>query len=484
MKPTNLLFLFSDQHTRRMTGCYGHPVVQTPHIDSLAERGTKFNNAYTNCAICVPARASLATGRYVHQIGNWDNAFPYDGSVPSWHHRLREQGHCVDSIGKLHFSGPQNDHGFSEEVDPLHVVDGIGDLLGCIRDNPPFRNKLDGIYNAGPGDSTYLQYDARNNTNTCQWLRDHANDDKPWAAFASFVCPHPPYIAPQALYDHYAAQDLDFPAQWRESDWPDHPEIDYFRQFFGLTQQFDEATIRKLIAAYYGVCTYLDQQLGDVLKTLEETGLSENTRIIYSSDHGESLSARGLTGKFTMYEEAVAVPFVMAGPDVPGGKTVNTPISLVDCFPTIVEAVGAEMTDEDQDLPGRSLWEIAQNPDENRLVFSEYHAVGARTAHFMLRDQQYKYIHYAHSEPQLFDLMADPDELDNLVSSNNHQNTLQQFETELRKMLDPEAIDAQAKADQAAKVEAFGGEEAVRQRGAFTNSPVPGEAPAFRTFDN
>ena len=141
MKPTNLLFLFSDQHTRDMTGCYGHSMVQTPHIDSLAERGTRFTSAYTNCPICVPARASLATGRYVHQIGNWDNAFPYDGSVPSWHHRLRDQGFRVESIGKLHFRGQGSDHGFSHETEPLNVVDGIGDVLGCIRDNPPFRDK-------------------------------------------------------------------------------------------------------------------------------------------------------------------------------------------------------------------------------------------------------------------------------------------------------------------------------------------------------
>ncbi len=139
-------------------------------------------------------RAGLATGRYVHRIRYWDNAFPYDGKVPSWHHRLRSQGLRADSIGKLHFSGRGNDHGFSQEIDPLHVVEGVGDILGSVRDDPPLRNKRPGVLEAGPGDSTYLQYDAQRRR-ACEWLAAHSQDDKPWALFLSFVCPHPPYIA-------------------------------------------------------------------------------------------------------------------------------------------------------------------------------------------------------------------------------------------------------------------------------------------------
>ena len=137
MQPANLLFILSDEHTREVAGCYGHPVVRTPAIDGLAARGTRFANAYTNCPICIPARASLATGRYVHQIRHWDNGLPYDGGVRSWHHELRDRGFRVDSIGKLHFRRPDEDHGFTEEIEPLHVVEGVGDILGCLRDDPP-----------------------------------------------------------------------------------------------------------------------------------------------------------------------------------------------------------------------------------------------------------------------------------------------------------------------------------------------------------
>ena len=159
MQPTNLLFILSDQHTRSGLGCYGGPGI-TPHLDALARRGTRFDAAYTNCPICVPERASLATGRYVHEIGFWDNGIPYDGSVPSWGHHLRGAGFTVDSIGKLHFRSSADDNGFSNEIEPLHVVDGIGDLLSCVRDDPPRRNARRGVLAAGPGDSTYLAYDV------------------------------------------------------------------------------------------------------------------------------------------------------------------------------------------------------------------------------------------------------------------------------------------------------------------------------------
>ena len=140
MSPQNLIFILSDQHNRNITGVYGDPIIQTPNLDRLSERGTTFSNAYTNCPICVPARASLATGRYVHQIRYWDNAFPYDGRIESWGHRLKQQNYQVDSIGKLHFRGSHDDNGFCQEIDPLYVVDGLGDVLGCIRNDPPTRD--------------------------------------------------------------------------------------------------------------------------------------------------------------------------------------------------------------------------------------------------------------------------------------------------------------------------------------------------------
>ena len=483
MEPHNLLFLLSDQHSRNAMGCQGHPVVATPNLDRLAAAGTRFENAYTNCPICVPARASLHTGRYVHEIRFWDNGSPYDGSVSGWGHRLNAQGFRADSIGKLHFRSEEDDNGFAEEVEPLHVVGGVGDLLSCIRDAPPFRDFRPGLLEARGGDSSYLRYDVRNADNACRWLSEHAGDRTPWVLFLSFVCPHPPFVGPPGWFDRYLAADLPAPPQGRLEDRPDHPALDYFRRFFSLDEPPDDETARRVQAAYYGACSHLDSQIGRVLEALGGLGLADSTRVIYTSDHGESLGARGLYGKFTCYEESVGVPMILAGTGVPEGKVVRTPVSLIDLFPTILEAVGARQVEGDSDLPGESLWEIAGAPDRDRTVFSEYHAVGSRHAAYMLRDAIFKYVHYLNDPPQLFDLSADPQELVDLAGEPEHRGRLRAFEARLRSLLDPEAVDALAKADQRARVEAFGGEEVVRRRGAFTNSPTPDEEVVFNAAD-
>ena len=195
MKPTNLLFIMSDEHNRRILGCDGHPMIRTPNLDGLAARGTRFTDAYCNCPICVPSRASFATGRYVHEIRNWDNATPYTGTVPSWGHRLSRNGHRVTSIGKLHYRSSQDPNGFDEEIMPLHVPNGIGDPLALIRDDPPARKETLKLGpEAGRGDSTYQAYDDRIVAASETWLRARISEpaEKPWVLFVSLVCPHFP----------------------------------------------------------------------------------------------------------------------------------------------------------------------------------------------------------------------------------------------------------------------------------------------------
>ena len=215
-----------------------------------------------------------------------------------------------------------------------------------------------------------------------------------------------------------------------------------------------------------------------MLGALDALGLSDGTRVVYSSDHGECLGARGLFGKFTMYDESAAVPLIAAGPDVPEGHVVEAPVSLVDMFPTALECVGADPAEAE--LTGRSLWQIANEGNTERTVLSEYHALGTEHACFMLRRRRYKYIYYVGAPPQLFDLEKDPDELNDLSTAPSHHTLVADFERELRSILDPESVDAQACADQRAMVERCGGEEAVRAKGAFDHSPTPGEQAEFR----
>jgi len=483
MKPANLLYILSDEHNRDSLGCYGHPLVKTPNLDRLAEQGVTFRSAYTNCPICVPARASLATDLYVHKIRYWDNAFPYDGRVPGWGHRLIDAGHRVDSVGKLHYRSRDDGDGFSEKYLPLNVVDGVGDVMGSIRDEIPVRTgSRAGITTAGPGSSTYLDYDVEIANQCCSWLEEAAErgpPGKPWVLFASFVCPHPPFIAPPELYDLYPLDDISLPVQYSLEDRPSHPALQAIRETMQYDEPFTDEEIRRVTAAYFGACTHLDLQIGRLLDTLAATGLASNTRIIYTSDHGESMGRRGLWGKFTMYEESVAVPLIMAGAGLPCGESRDDLVTLVDSYQTILEAVGQPLLDEEQELPGRSLWPIAAGDKLERIAFSEYHAVASHGASYMVRRGRYKYVHYVSAPAQLFDLDTDPQEVVDLAADPQLSAVRNELEMELRGLLDPDAMDRLAKSDQLSLIERHGGRDAVLRRGTFVNSPVPGEQPTF-----
>ncbi len=478
MKKPNFLFILSDEHQKHVAGCYGSDQNVTPHLDALARRGTVFSRAYTTCPICVPARASLATGKYVHEIGNWDNAFPYNGSERSWHHELRDNGITIDLIGKLHYRSEEDDNGFSQEIQPLHVVGGVGDPLGCLRDDPPLRKRRDGINNAGVGDTTYQQYDISNADKAIEWLESRSNDDAPWALFLSLVCPHPPYKVEQKYLDKFNPDDLPRPPQWRQEDWPQHPHYQFMRRYFDAEEQHTDAQIKNLIHAYYGLTHFLDAQIGRVFEALERCGLEDDTRVLYSTDHGECLSARGLFGKFTHYEESGGVPMIIAGPGIPAGNACSTPVSLLDVHATMYDNFGLDTPPHQN---ARSLVELANQTEQSRIVFGEYHALNSENGSFLLTDNRFKLIYHAHQEPQLFDLAADPSEVNDLSQNPEYAAERERLVAELFKICDPEAVDAQAKADQRALVESYGGSEALRKHGFFENSPVPGEKPAFKS---
>jgi choline-sulfatase len=462
VKPMNLLFIMSDEHNKAMMGCHNHPVVKTPHLDSLASKGVRFTNAYSTCPICVPARASLATGKYVHQTGYWDNAAPYDGQVPSWGHLLMEQGYEVRSIGKLHYRSDEDNNGFTESRIPLHVANGIGDIYSLVRDDMDVRPELrKEIIAAGPGESSYIRYDRAIAEEAIHFLKNESQQIKqPWVLFVSFVTPHYPFIVPEEYYNMYPPEDVLLPHNYALEDRSQHPYLKEMRRHFDLEALLDEADIRKTVAAYYGLCSFMDAQVGKLLNTLEETGLDKNTRIIYTSDHGDTLGEHGMWYKCTMYEGSVGIPFIIAGPDIPQSKVVETPVSLIDCFPTIVEAVGGQLDEFKQSLPGCSLFSIIQKENNlQRVVFSEYHAAGSITAAFMIRKGKYKYIEYVGYEPQLFDLAADPAEKTNLSADKAYTKILEECARELRNICDPEAVHQKVKADQAERLARFGGRE-------------------------
>lgn len=478
MPTSNLLILLSDEHNARVMGCAGHPLVHTPNLDTLARQGTRFVNAYTASPICVPARASIATGRHVHEHRCWDNAIAYRGEPASWGHRLQEAGIPVESIGKLHYRNDTDATGFDRQRLAAHIMDGIGQVWGSVREPLPDPFESAPLFKqVGAGESSYNRFDRSVADEAVRWLRERGQggDQRPWVLFVGFVAPHFPLIVPQEYLDRYPVEDMPLPELHPERGYRRHPWVERHARFSRHDEQLGSDDRRRLaMAAYLGLTTFMDEQVGRVLETLAETGLDANTTVVYSSDHGDNLGARGLWNKCTLYRESVAVPMIVKGPDVPAGRVSATNVSLVDLFPTVLDATGVAPAPDDADLPGRSLLASASAPDDpERLAFSEYHAVGSESAAYMLADERYKYHYYVGHAPELFDLREDPDEAHDLAGDPAHAGVLERFENRLRALLDPEAVDRMAKADQRALIDSFGGREAALSMGTPGATPVP-----------
>jgi choline-sulfatase len=482
LEPKNLLVLMSDEHAPQAMSCAGHPLALTPNLDRLAARGTRFTAAYCTSPICVPSRAGFATGKYPHQIGYWDNADAYEGAVPSWHHLLRNHGHRVVSIGKLHFRGrPGDDHGFSEELLAMHVVHGIGDVKGLVRENIPRRKGYDKLARlAGPGESPYTRYDRDIAARAQVWLHEEGRrrQDRPWALFVSFVCPHFPLVAPPEFFYRYAAAQIPLPKQYAPLERPKHPYLADYDACVAYDAGFggDPEKVRRALAGYLGLVSFMDENVGKVLAALEDAGIAADTRVVYTSDHGDNMGARGLWGKSTMYEESAGVPLVLAGPGIDSGALCAAPASHVDLFPFFLDAVGAPKP-TDGGYKGVSPLELAAGRHAGRAVLSEYHALGSTAGITLVRKGRWKYVHCARYRPQLFDLERDPGELVDLAGDLQYSAPLAEMHAELLRHLNPQEVDARAKRRQAELLAQYGGREAALARGDLNYTPAPGQAP-------
>jgi choline-sulfatase len=471
MSEQNVLLIMSDQHNPRFAGFAGHPHAITPNLDRLAASGRVFESAYCTSPICVPSRASIVTGRYVHDLGTWDNAAPYVGNVASWGHRLGDAGYRVTTIGKLHFRNSEDDTGYPDQRYAMHIH-GKGDLLGISHrpdsDTPHTGHANKSIRGATSGESDYTRFDRSVADEAVRYLTDEAADG-PWALMVSFVAPHFPLIAPQEFFDLYDPEDLDIPSRER-GPW-DHPVVDIFLAAFGLSDPFTDDEIRNALHSYLALCSFLDSNIGRVLDALAASGHARDTLVVYTSDHGESAGAHGLWLKHLMNEESVGVPLIMAGPDL-APSAVESPVSHVDLFPTFLEWAGVPVPEDD--LPGSSLLST-ESVNSDRTVMSEYHANGSIGASFMVRFDRYKYIEYINGPPQLFDLVVDPYENTDLSMDPSYATVLEDGALRLREICDPILVDAEAKRDQAARVEAVGGRSKVSAH-TVPFTPVPSTA--------
>jgi choline-sulfatase len=475
-QPANLVILMSDQHTASVLGAYGNDAVQTPNLDRLAAEGTLFTAAYANSPICIPSRTTFATGRYVHELKLWDNDLPYDGSqAASWGQRVHEQGHRVTTVGKLHYAAASRTEAFPDQRLPMYFVPNI--QTGFLRDESPIReDSRRYVETAGPGHSEYVDYDRAISRSAIEWLRAEASQlREPWVLFVSFACPHFPLEPPAELYAIYADRELADPVEGSPDAWPDHPALLENRRLQGMDKPFTRDEEDRARKAYYALVTFVDGEVGRLLSELSSLGLRDSTRIVYTSDHGESLGEHGLWWKSNMYDGAVRIPLIAAGPGVAAGVVSRTPVSLVDVFPTVVEGLGAEYAAEDEGLRGSSLWGLATSDPTERYVFSEYHADFSVSGIFMVRSLRWKYIYYVGFEPQLFDMVEDPGEVVDLAGDPQYRDVRERMDQALRSMADPEAIEAEVRASQRARIAERGGVDSIVANVTDTHSRPPAE---------
>jgi choline-sulfatase len=251
-----------------------------------------------------------------------------------------------------------------------------------------------------------------------------------------------------------------------------HPVIDAMRKFWNYNDYFDATLQIEGLRNYYGLCSFLDDNVAQVLSALDDSGQAGNTQIIYTSDHGDMIGNHGIWCKSFMYEDAVGIPMTLSGPGI-SPSTNDTPVSLIDLAATIECCAGGETTASEHAWQSRPLQQFADNAEPDRPILSEYHDGGSPCGFYMLRRGPWKYVYYSEGNPDLlFNMEEDPQELVNLVEDPGHSSTVSELRDQLNQILDPEEVNRQAFADQAKMIEKLGGKDVINAMQSFNHTPI------------
>ncbi|WP_028574284.1 choline-sulfatase [Desulfonatronovibrio hydrogenovorans] len=434
----NILIIQADQLAAPALSCYGHKVTKTPNIDSLAEGGVIFDSAYCNNPLCAPSRFSMLSGQHSSKIGAYDNGAEFPADIPTFAHYLRANGYRTTLCGKMHFVGADQLHGFEERLTTDVYPADHGWTPDWTRPTHRFDwwyHNMDSVYQAGPCERTnQIDFDDEVGFLAERHIYDLArdNDKRPFCMAVSFTDPHDPYACPKEYWDRYNHEDIDLPKvehiDYEQCD----PHSQRLRHACKMDRQkIDEHYIRNARHAYYGQISYIDDKIGRILKALEHSGLKENTVVIFTADHGDMLGERGLWYKMSFHEWSARVPFIVSSPQFFQPGRITTPVSLVDLLPTLLDLTAdPHMQDPADRLDGNSLLTLLRGEAKEfkRPVISEYLGEGAVAPMIMVRQGRYKYIHSPADPPLLFDLEADPDELENLALESGHHDLCLEFE--------------------------------------------------------
>jgi len=458
----NFLFIMADQLAAPVLPVYGHKLVKAPNLMRLAERGTVFENAYCPSPICASSRFSMMAGQLPSRIGAYDNAAEFSSSIPTFAHYLRSLGYSTCLSGKMHFVGADQLHGFEERVTTDIYPSDFGWTPDWRHDKYPYapsQMSMRGVVEAGLCDrSLQLDYDEEVGYHAVQRLYDYARGpkDSPFLLVASFTHPHNPFTITKEFWDLYRDEDIDMPSV---PFIPVEKRDAWSQRYYYLIRQDEhrvtDAMVRAARHAYYGMTSYVDHKVGELLSVLEQTGLADNTVIIFTADHGEMLGERGMWYKFNPYEWAIRVPLIISTPSSRQGRSEGGNVSLVDLLPTMLDLATDRRPPELADkIDGRSLAKLLQGPDAewHDEVKVEFTAEGIHAPCFILRQGRYKYV-YCETDPgMLFDLESDPRELRNLCTESASADIRKKMESAILAQWNPTELKEQILASQSRRL--------------------------------
>ncbi len=435
----NVLFLICDDLNCDL-GCYGHPQVKSPNIDKLAARGVRFERAYCQYPLCGPSRASFMTGMYPDQTLVRRNAIHIREHIPNvqtMSQLFRNNGYFATRIGKIyHYNVPKH-IGTGGHDDPYSWDQTV---------NPRGRDKDDEdlIFSLVPGQfggtlswlaaegNDAEQTDGIAAAHAVQLLKNRKPSDKPFFLAVGLYRPHTPFVAPKKYFQMYPLDKIVVP-QVPEGylDTLPSPAVESLTRKKEQVKLADDLA-RQAIQAYYASITFADAQLGQILDTLNETGLAKKTIVVFTSDHGYHMGEHGYWQKTTLFENAARVPLIIAGPGTTAaGQTAETPVEMVDFYPTLAELSGLNPP---ASLSGVSLVPALVDPTATprEVAFTQF------ASGYSIRTPRYRYTHWGPDGAdgaELYDHLSDPQELVNLATRPEHAENVEQLSMLLKQRI-------------------------------------------------
>lgn len=456
----NILVLMTDQHNPVLMGPNQAWGVRTPHIDSIAAEGMRFDNAYAASPVCVPSRCSFMSGLYPHKHEALDNGASMPTHVPTFAHALTVAGYETVLCARMHFNGQEIYHGFEHRLatDLCNPVEypappaTPSKLVDPVYAGRRAADCDDGSYAADP--SPVLTYDDHVCAQACDWLRARGKrkHERPFLLVTSFYGPHPMLSGREEyreLFDEYFARDLGA-EEISEEQFNRLPA--YVRRAISggkeNGQTIRKSSIHRFRAGYFSRVTYTDGLIGKVLEALSASQLKEDTIIIYLSDHGEQMGDHGTIGKSQFYDYSSRVPLIVSMPDRRAG-VIRQNVSLTDIFPTLCDLAGG--VELEHELDGRSLLPLMDGgaEDEEAVVYAECFDWMAQRPVFMVKRGPWKYCCFDGEPEFLFHLGEDPHEWRNCAAERDYADVLTGMRAALRRIVDPDAVRHQVEQNRA-----------------------------------